>query len=276
MGEVRAAQVACIAIQRVRALRTEVANRRFRSRLVYDPRGPALVLSPHHDDAVFNCWSVLDGPGDVAVVNVFAGIPRAGRLTEWDRISGARDSAERMRERLEEDRAALALADRTPINLPFVDLAYRRCAPAPSGPALDAAIAGAVPSCSALFAPIGAEHEAHSIVRRYAVAAAAAGVPVELYAEVPYITGMGWPDWVTGEPPDPHMDVRQYWSWNPAIPSAERGRAVALGETRSQRKLAAMRAYGTQFPAVDGGPVGRLSNPKVHGYEVFWPVRRAG
>src|SRR3954468_1605952 len=47
------------------------------------------ILSPHLDDAVLSCWHVLTGPGEVAVVNVFAGVPPAGApVGWWDRLSG--------------------------------------------------------------------------------------------------------------------------------------------------------------------------------------------
>lgn len=258
-------------VQSARSLPVELADRRLRPRLAHDPRGPVLVLSPHHDDAIFNCWSVLDAPGEVSVVNVFAGVPPAGVLSDWDRVCGATESAAHVRARLAEDRAALALAGRAPVNLDFPDVVYRRSAPPPSLAAIDAALAEAVPTCSVVYAPVGAEHEAHVVLRRYAGILAAAGTPVVLYAEVPYMTRLGWPDWVTGRPAHPHLDLRAYWSWNHAIPAPDDARVVALDPGRAAAKLAAMRAYHSQFTAVDGGALGMISNPAIHGFEVFWP-----
>jgi len=48
---------------------------------------------------------------------------------------------------------------------------------------------------------------------------------------------------------------------------------VGLTEDEAKAKLAAMRTYRTQFPALDGGAIGRLSNPAVHAFEVSWPVQ---
>lgn len=45
---------------------------------------------------------------------------------------------------------------------------------------------------------------------------------------------------------------------------------VRLSASAARAKLAAMRTYGTQFPTLDRGPLGRLSDPRVHGFEVFW------
>lgn len=247
-----------------------IADGRLSTRLAHDPDGPVLILSPHHDDAVFNCWSVLDAALDVRVVNVFGGIPKDGTLTEWDRICGAEDSAARMRERIEEDRVALGMAGRAAVELPFLDTAYRRVTPLPRLAAIDAAVVRAVPSPSTVYAPVGADHPAHLHVRRYADALADAGIPTELYGEIPYLSRMGWPPWVTGEPADPYVNPEAYWSWTSVIPDRDLARPVALDDGRATAKLGAMRAYRSQFPAIDGGPLGLISNRAVHGFEVFW------
>src|ERR1700684_3438790 len=83
---------------------------RFGTALRVDPRAPLLLLSPHWDDAVFDCWALLTDPAELHVINVFAGIPQVGRLTRWDRITGAVESAARARERIAEDADALARA----------------------------------------------------------------------------------------------------------------------------------------------------------------------
>ena len=95
---------------------------------VYAPSmsaGPAVILSPHLDDAVLSCWHVLCGPGEVTVINVFAGSPPPGSgASWWDRLTGATDSVARMAERRAEDRAAFAIAGRTATSLDFLDEQY--------------------------------------------------------------------------------------------------------------------------------------------------------
>ena len=86
---------------------------------------PAVVLSPHLDDAVLSAWSVLRRPGEVTVVNLCTAIPPPGTLGAYDRVKGATDSAEFMRERLAEDAAALALAGREPLGLGLLEGQYR-------------------------------------------------------------------------------------------------------------------------------------------------------
>jgi LmbE family N-acetylglucosaminyl deacetylase len=83
-----------------------------------------VVVSAHLDDAVFSCWSVIAGSDDVRVVTVFTAVPPPGKLFKWDRDTDAPDSATRMRERLDEDRAALAVAGRTPVHLGLLEPYY--------------------------------------------------------------------------------------------------------------------------------------------------------
>ena len=227
-----------------------------------------LVLSPHLDDAVIDCWSVLTAPGDVNVVNAFAGVPAAGRTTRWDRIVGAADSAALMRNRIDEDRAALARAGRTPHNLDFLEYQQREDRREPPLADIDSALTGVVPAAAKVYAPavLGTPHPDHARIRAYALACRDAGVPVELYADLPYAVVYGWPHWVTGAARDPHLDVDAYWGEQPA---GER-RLVELDEAQAAAKLDAMRAYATQFPSLDRGPIGLLSNPRVHRYEVYW------
>jgi len=85
-----------------------------------------VVLSPHLDDAVLSCWRALDRPELATVVNVFSGAPPSGApVGWWDRITGASDSAARMRERGAEDAEALTLAGARARDLRLLDHQYR-------------------------------------------------------------------------------------------------------------------------------------------------------
>ena len=253
-------------------------NRGFQTRLRADPGAPALLLSPHLDDAVIDCWSLLTGAEPLEVVNLCAGVPPEGTSSGWDRLCRAADSAALFRDRLEEDREALALAGRAPRNLAFLEFQYRESRPPPTWREVDAAVCGAVPAASRVYAPavLGVVHPDHALLRDYALALGAAGLPVTLYADMPYCTVYGWPAWVTGEAEDPYLDVDAHWAGTLA-PRARFGRrdgaaVVRLDEGQRAAKLAGMRAYRTQFPTLDRGPVGQLSNPRVHGFEVFWEL----
>jgi LmbE family N-acetylglucosaminyl deacetylase len=263
--------------RRARQLAAAREQRRFRTRLAADPEAPILLLSPHWDDAVFDCWSLLTSDAELRVVNVFGGVPPPGPARRWDRICGGDDGAEMARRRIAEDERALAQAGRGAVNLALLDAEYREPAPDPSLDELDAAIAAAAPRASAVYAPacLGTNPD-HRLVRRYARALHAQGLRVSLYADIPYCTVHGWPHWVDGREPDPHRRVDLFWMTFlvevPEIPDPQHGRAVRLDPQRGEAKLQAMRAYETQLGALDGGPVGLLTNPAVHRFEVFWAL----
>jgi hypothetical protein len=253
-----------------------VRNRGFRTALRHDPAAPAVLLSPHLDDAVLDCWSVLTGPGAVRVVNVFAAVPAPGPRGHFERLAGARDSAAHMRRRIVEDREALARAGRSPVNLGLHALGHRGGRPEPSFAQVDAALRAHVGAASRVYAPagLGASHPDHELIRCYALVLARQRLPVRLYADLPYCTVYGWPVWVTGAEPDPHLDVDAYWSASGAgaYCSPAAADVVRLAGPDAAAKLTAMRVYQAEFSVLDRGPIGQLSNPAIHGFEVFWPA----
>ena len=82
-----------------------------------------VVVSTHLDDAVFSCWDVLAGGGDVTVVTVFTGGPEPDMTSEWDRDTGV-VSKVRMKQRIAENAAALALAGVAAVDLGCVEGQY--------------------------------------------------------------------------------------------------------------------------------------------------------
>jgi len=234
-----------------------------------------VILSPHLDDAVLSCWHVLTMPGHVTVINVFAGVPASlGGPAWWDRYTGATDSGERVRERIEEDRTALALAGRTAINLDLLDEQYR-AGEEPVG-RLAAELERLLGPGARIYAPAAfADHADHALVRRAALQLWTAGFAVSLYADLPHATVHGWPAWVTGK----HVPVTKDLAavmWERClggigIPPEEMVPSVhALDSGEHARKLEAVCAYRTQ---VDGLAefVGRsLADREVLGYEVVW------
>jgi hypothetical protein len=112
------------------------------------------------------------------------------------------------------------------------------------------------------------------LVRAYALSARAAGVPVSLYADMPYCVAHGWPSWVVGGDEEAGQDVDRYWR-------REIGRLPGLGDLRdatvvhldagaAAAKLRAMLCYGTQIEGLEASARGLLQEPEVHGYEVSW------
>ena len=236
---------------------------------------PAVVVSPHLDDAVLGAWSVLSDEAPVEVVNVFTGRPAQGFVTRYDRLIRGEESAALFDERLAEDREALALAGRSPRGLGLLERQYR------DGPVDRAALArelgAAVPACSQLFLPAGiGGHEDHVAVRDAGFELAADGLPLTLYAELPYAIHKGWPHWVTGDEPDPHLDPGSDWEvylkTAPCPRDALRVTVGTLTEREADRKLAALRTYRTQFASLNSGMINRFGNPAVRRHEVFWSI----
>jgi LmbE family N-acetylglucosaminyl deacetylase len=255
---------------------------RYKAPVQHSPDAPVIVLSPHLDDAVLSAWSVLTGPSDVLVVNVFAGVPENGSPPRWDRVLRATDSRELVRARIAEDREALALAGRTAVNLHLLDAQYRDGDGEPDPAELEAALAGRVPRAAALLAPAAIRaHRDHELVRDAALRLGERhGVPVALYADLPYAAYFGWPAWVTGAEPDERLDPEVDWEIALGGAPVERERLVPsvtrLDEQAIQGKLRAVRMYRTQFAALNHGPIGVFDHPSVLPFEVSWAVEQVG
>jgi hypothetical protein len=237
----------------------------------------AAILSPHLDDAVLSCWHLLAQPGDVIVINVFAGVPASrGALAWWDQLTGAKDSGQRVRERVEEDREALAHAGRKPVNLAFLDEQYRD-AEQPLAP-LAAQIEGRLVPGVHVYAPAAfGGHADHALVRAAALELRKRGFAVSLYADLPHATLHGWPAWVTGAGTGASPDLAAaLWDRTLAetrVSPATMPREVhELDPHRHARKLEAVRAYVTQLQGLVEF-VGRpLTNRETLGYEVVWKL----
>lgn len=266
--------------RRLRTLRDTREERRFQTRIRTDSRAPELVLSPHWDDAVLDCWGLLTRTDELSVVNLCAGVPAPGRLAPWDAITGAQDSSARARERIAEDILALGRAGRRPLSLPFLDAQYRNPGGAPSLGDLDGALAAVVASASRVHVPAGlGGHPDHLLARRYGRMLLRAGMPVTLYAELPYCVLHGWPDWVDGAEPDPHRNVDAFWApfleGVPELPTLRAAHVERLDDRAAAAKLEAMRCYATQFPSLDFGAGRLLSDPAIHRFEVRWELTLA-
>jgi LmbE family N-acetylglucosaminyl deacetylase len=237
-----------------------------------------VVLSPHLDDAVLSCWHVLTKPGELTVINLFTGVPAGlDAPAWWDQYTSATDSAERVRERIEEDRRALALAGRTAVNLGFLDEQYRHEAQ-PLG-ALTEQIERLLAPGVRIYAPAAfANHADHALVRAAALELRAAGFAVSLYADLPHATVHGWPAWVTGRSAPATKDLAgAMWDEVLAGTGAMAPAVHHLHVEDYARKLRAVRMYGTQLQALTALAGRPLTDRATLGYEVAWSTAsRAG
>lgn len=215
---------------------------------IHEPGVPAVVLSPHLDDAVWACFSLLVGDEPLVVATAFAGIPSGTGW--WDERCGIADSAAHVRNRMVEDRAVLASLGRDSVHLPLLDGQYRENGPDPGE--IVAELTRVIPAASRVYAWAGiGDHPDHELVRDAGLALAQAGVPVTLVTDYCYSTRHGWPTWVE-EPGSAAADAQ----WERAIGAAVgemlgHPRIRRLSSSESDRKLAAMRGYVTQYDNIE-------------------------
>jgi hypothetical protein len=237
----------------------------------------AAILSPHLDDAVLSCWHLLAQPDALVVINVFTGVPASAEAPAWwDRLTGAADSGQRARERLDEDRRALALAGRRPVNLGFLDEQYRET-DQPLAPLIARLRAVLVPGIHVHAPAAFGGHADHALVRAAALELRRAGFAVSLYADLPHATLHGWPGWVTGRGAAPSQDLAAAL-WRRALaetgvsPESLAPTVHELDARAHARKLAAIRAYDTQLPALAELAGRPLTDRETLGYEVVWKL----
>jgi LmbE family N-acetylglucosaminyl deacetylase len=233
----------------------------------------AVILSPHLDDAVLSCWHLLCGPGEVTVINVFAGSPPPGSSPSWwDQLTGATDSAARMAERRAEDRAAFAIAGRTATSLEFLDEQYE-----PTGQSVDeivSALRELIDPEAVVYAPAAlGDHADHEKVRSAALALAESGQRVRLYADHPHAVRAGWPAWVEGARPTGGDAVADHWDQRLGDAGLTRPRPAVhhLNTTEHQRKLRAVSAYRTQIRGL-ASTFGEIEGFPAFPHEIVWAV----
>lgn len=233
-----------------------------------------VILSPHLDDAVLSCWHLLSGPGEVRVINVFDGAPPAGTPSPWwDTITGAHDPRERLLERREEDRAALAGIGRSALGLGLLDAQYRDEEMLVG--TLVERLGEHVRAGTTVCAPAAInDHEDHRLVRAAAIELARGGLPLVLYADLPHAIRHGWPGWVSGEPD--LLSAAQDWTaaFEQAGLAVEHlvPRVRPLDAEARGRKLQAVAAYGSQRAGLDALSFAPLDAPGTLAYEVTWEV----
>jgi hypothetical protein len=234
------------------------------------------ILSPHFDDAVLSCWSLLEGPDDVMVVNVFTASPSAGTPPAWwDQATGATDPLERMRERREEDAAALSLLDRPSLHLGLLDDQYRRTGL--SAHQVAQRIAHRVDRRAKLHAPGAFDgHSDHVLVRDASLELARLGWRVGLYADLPHATVRGWPAWLPGEEGQAGSEVAAEWRRGLVkaglVPENLVPCVHPLDRRVQARKLQAIAVYRTQRAGLDRLALLPLADPRALAWEVSWDL----
>ena len=200
-----------------------------------------VVLSPHFDDAVLSCWTVIESDDDVSVVTVFTGGPQPGIVTEWDRDTGV-DSSTRMIQRAEENRQALALAGRQPTDLGLLEGQYG------SGEVDADVLATHLRDADLVYAPagVGVEHvnAEHVVVREACLSVRA---DARLYADQPY----------------------SLFRADTESPAGQERRVVELTPAQRARKALAIACYAGEIDKLER-TYGPITDQARLLYEIFW------
>lgn len=151
---------------------------------------PAMIVSPHLDDAVLGCGQLMAGRPDTVAVTVFAGRPPVAReLTTYDANCGFSAAHQAWMHRRAEDAVALNRVCARQELLGFVDGQYVSDRPDAEVHAIAGQLAKLAEEVQPEFVlfPVGLGHPDHQLV-------AAAGrafmhynqLPVAVYEELPY------------------------------------------------------------------------------------------
>jgi LmbE family N-acetylglucosaminyl deacetylase len=218
---------------------------------------PALVISPHLDDAVLSCAQLIASRRDTMIVTILAGFP-SGTHTGWSgRTTGlpiAKDANHQRRE--EDERASLVLGARTVWTDLLAGEYEFSTARSERSQAIEQAVAAAVEISAArsVFLPLGVTHPDHVAVSDAALLAVGeSGVASFIYMDMPY--GQARPDRVWRR----LRRIRQQFTVRPVAPFS--------GDLAA--KTEAVSAYSSQIGELRQG-FGRHFNRVLTDPERYW------
>jgi len=200
---------------------------------------PALIVSPHLDDAVLSVGQVMAGRPDMTVATVFSGVPRScQQLTEYDRNCGFESAELAISARRHEDALALGTLYARPVWLDFVDHQYQHGQPANEAAIVDglAVVADEI-GPRLLIGPLGLAHPDHHTTRRaYQRLVADCGIEAWLYEDLP--ARVLWPE-----------EVPEALAWWKGM--GHRPELGFVGTGPLARKQEALACYRSQLWALD-------------------------
>ncbi|HET8991804.1 MAG TPA: PIG-L family deacetylase [Candidatus Saccharimonadales bacterium] len=150
-----------------------------------------VILSPHFDDAVIDCFSYLVKEPESTVITVCAKIPPEGVKTFWDTVCGERDSHKMVKiRRIENDNAInLTGSKHKQVLLDYYDSQYDN-GPVPIDQ-MCADILANSPKDSVFLAPIATsrifQHKNHKDIRNAGLKLLQDGYKVWFYPDSPYM-----------------------------------------------------------------------------------------
>ena len=147
-----------------------------------------IIISPHLDDAVFNCWSTIS-QANACVLTLFAGVPKPGTTKLWDLVCGEPSGQLMMENRRVENDQALAPSGRPPINLDFLDYQYQRNRVALTK--IVESVLAKTDNRSTFMVPLAGSHlwnhPDHRLAREVGIELLKLGRGVDFYPDSPYM-----------------------------------------------------------------------------------------
>ena len=150
-----------------------------------------VILSPHLDDAVLNCWYTINH-NECTVLTIFAGIPQKGTTKLWDFLCGKKDSNQMVINRREENENALQNTGCSIQNLDYLDQQYRGNTSKVDIDQVVHTILDISPKDAIFLAPLAASrlfrHQDHVITRNIGVRLFHEKKQVQFYPDSPYMS----------------------------------------------------------------------------------------
>lgn len=220
----------------------------------------SIILSPHFDDAVFDCWQQLAAT-DSQIVTIFSRIPESGTHTIWDLMCGDYNSNSMVQKRQAEN--DLALAGLNSVGLDYLDKQYRK--KDPTVDELISAIDSRTDKYDRVVCPMAAstifKHPDHVLVRLVGLRLYQLGKKVVFYPDIPYMMLPANPSAVF---------LHRLEAKSSALASLElKAKVYEFDAEEIQAKLAAAQAYKSQLGAVNFVSVGRLKKYLTRKYEIL-------
>ncbi|MBC7645012.1 MAG: hypothetical protein H7123_07785 [Thermoleophilia bacterium] len=242
----------------------------------YQADAPTVVYSPHFDDAVLSCWTVLARPPASEVTSVYTGMPLEGNPP---RNLELLDPQCRVRSNgvVYAPLQRLQAVRWHSLQAPLLR-SWLQPHPAPASDEVIDTLAAALPAASVVYAPaaIGG-HPDHVIVRDAAILLVRHGVPVRLYADLPYCLRKGWPSFIKGGRVEHDAAIARQWDRALQTVPGLYGRArdatvVRLTRDECGAKHATAARYLRQFGALNSGVARLLDDPESFAYELYWEL----
>ena len=225
-----------------------------------------VILSPHLDDAIIDCWHLVADPSSI-IVNVFSGVPPQGTHAWWDRLCGEADSQKMVQLRLKENERAVSIsANSNPQQfLDLLDKQYRGAGNDPLANHLANLIENFVPQAANIYAPLALSrlyrHPDHVLVRLAALELRKRNYRVGFYADQPYMS-------LPSKPRQPKLKHIQTLS-EKVMGFSLVAQVVPLNQEQLRLKRTAMKTYTSQYKLLNVTSLGAMDRISKRPYELI-------